>query len=100
MNSELCLWLAESCVCSGPRTKPKELEEIGIHARTIEQDLQTDSGNSNGSTYKIKQLFNKHGYNLAILRGHVKGNLPIYTILKNRKFTRLKRLLVQEILRD
>ena len=74
MNSELCLWLAESCVCSGPRTKPKELEEIGIHARTIEQDLQTDSGNGNGSTYKIKQLFNKHGYNLAILRGHVKGN--------------------------
>jgi len=73
MNSELCLWLAESCVCSGPRTKPKELEEIGIHARTIEQDLQTDSGNGNGSTYKIKQLFNKHGYNLAILRGHVKG---------------------------
>ena len=74
MNSELCLWLAESCVCSGPRTKPKELEEIGIHARTIEQDLQTDSGNGNGSTYKIKQLFNRHGYNLAILRGHVKGN--------------------------
>ena len=62
-----------SCVCSGPRTKPKELEEIGIHARTIEQDLQTDSGNGNGSTYKIKQLFNRHGYNLAILRGHVKG---------------------------
>ena len=100
MNSELCLWLAESCVCSGPRTKPKELEEIGIHARTIEQDLQTDSGNGNGSTYKIKQLFNKHGYNLAILRGHVKGNLPIHTILKNREFTRLKRLLVPEILRD
>ena len=74
MNSELCLWLAESFVCSRARSS-EELEEIGIHARTIEQDLQTDKGNGNGSTYKIKQLFNKHGYNLAILRGHVKGNV-------------------------
>ena len=52
---------------------PSSLFQPCIHARTIEQDLVTDSGNGNGSTYKIKQLFNRHGYNLAILRGHVKG---------------------------
>ena len=74
MNSELCFWLAEICVCSSPRTS-ESLEEIGIRATTIEQDLLTDSGNGNGSTYKIKQLFNRHGYNLAILRGHVKGEV-------------------------
>lgn len=40
---------------------------------TIEDSLKSDTGYGNGSSYKVKQLFNRHGYNLAILQGHVKG---------------------------
>ncbi len=65
---------------SGSKTKggkSQDLHENGtrIQALTLEDSLKADTGNGNGSAYKIKQLFNRHGYNLAILRGHVKGEL-------------------------
>ena len=61
------------------RKKSDNLEEIEVaplkpEVKTIEESLQNDPmGTSNGSSYKIKQLFNRHGYNLNILVGHVKG---------------------------
>ena len=58
-------------VCSTEPAAPR------TEALTIEESLHVDTvdGRSNGSSYKIKQLFNRHGYNLAILKGHVKGPL-------------------------
>ena len=77
--SDFCSWVREASSINGQK-KAENLEEIGIphgneaRVTTIEESLRNDSvGTSNGSSYKIKQLFNKHGYNLAILDGHVKG---------------------------
>ena len=46
---------------------------VDFEVRTIEESLRTDVGTGNGAAYKIKQLFNKHGYNLSIMPGHVRG---------------------------
>ncbi len=88
---DFCVWFCES----GAGDQNENLEEIGIGrdtngSETIEDAMmrdQIDGGgsgsvtpanggkiSSSGSSYKIKQLFNSHGYNLAIMRGHVKGN--------------------------
>ena len=61
----------EYCCSSFDTTQNPEAAAV-----TIEESLQIDTGHSNGASYKIKQLFNRHGYNLAILRGHVKGEQP------------------------
>lgn len=79
-------WLTE-CFCpaqtnrlsfrggaAGRDIEDEDSAEIGMQSsRTIEDSLKIDTGGGNGSSYKIKQLFNRHGYNLAILQGHVRG---------------------------
>lgn len=77
----MCPWLTE-CFCPQAAATSKllrddgDLAEIGIaSSKTIEESLKTDTGSGNGSSYKIKQLFNRHGYNLAILQGHVRGRV-------------------------
>lgn len=57
-------------------TNRQELLEIGIpgndpNCQTLEEAMQQDT--PDGSDYKTKQLFNRHGFNLAIMKGHVKG---------------------------
>jgi hypothetical protein len=66
----------------------QNLEEIGIDSEpnlegnieTLEIAMNKDQGDSNGRSYKIKQLFNGHGYNLSIMRGHVKGTKKLHII--------------------
>ena len=49
--------------------------------QTIEEALRKDLGTGNGASYKVKQLFNKHGFNLAIMPGHVKGKQICFLFL-------------------
>ena len=69
--ADLCEYMFDD---SGPtNTTSSDLARLEVKAQTIEEALRNDIGTGNGASYKIKQLFNKHGYNLAIMPGHVKG---------------------------
>ena len=70
--ADLCEYMLDD---SGPptNTTSSDLARLEVKAQTIEEALRNDIGIGNGASYKIKQLFNKHGYNLAIMPGHVKG---------------------------
>ena len=72
--ADLCEYLFESYDTSADTADASARLQL-VEAKTIEQALRTDTGTGNGASYKIKQLFNKHGYNLAILPGHVKGKI-------------------------
>ena len=78
MNSDFCTWFCDCLSDSCERRKPEEIGIKRIQSLTIEESLESDQGSGNGSNYKIKQLFNKHGYNLCILQGHVRGKKCLF----------------------
>lgn len=72
MCSDFCEWLFTANEMRQKRSA--DLDWSGLN-KTIEEALKTEDADSDGKSYRVKQLFNKHGYNLAILPGHVKGRL-------------------------
>ena len=74
MCSDFCEWLFTANEMRQKRSLDLTLDSSGLN-KTIEDALKTEDADSDGKSYRVKQLFNKHGYNLAILPGHVKGRL-------------------------
>ena len=68
-------------------TESNTSERLVTEVQTIEEALKRDLGTGNGASYKVKQLFNKHGFNLAIMPGHVKGKQICFLISINFEFS-------------
>ena len=73
MCSDFCEWIFSE---NEEKSQDLTLDWSGLN-KTIEEALKTEDPQLDGKNYRVKQLFNKHGYNLAILPGHVKGKIAI-----------------------
>ena len=71
MCSDFCEWVFSEAE-EEQKSQALTLDWSGLN-KTIEDALKTEDPEIDGKSYRVKQLFNKHGYNLAILPGHVKG---------------------------
>ena len=71
MCSDFCEWVFTANE-EAERSQALTLDWSGLN-KTIENALKTEDADTDGKSYRVKQLFNKHGYNLSILPGHVKG---------------------------
>ena len=83
--TDLCDYLLYSYDDTDSNTNTSE--RLRREVQTIEEALKRDLGTGNGASYKVKQLFNKHGFNLAIMPGHVRGKQICFLISINFEFS-------------